>query len=249
MIKVLIIDDEPLACELLAEYLQSEGDIEISGFCHDGFQGIKQIGELQPDLVFLDVQMPKLNGFEMLELLDSPPAIIFTTAFDEYAIKAFEANALDYLMKPFSQERLLQALSKFRNRQPEQGQEQENHKIKSVLEQLPARGNERRIVIKDGGRIRIIPLAEIFQLEADDDYVKIITAQGNFMKKKSLQYFEDKLDPTIFVRVHRSYLINTTQLVRIDPYQKNNHQALLKNGSKIPVSRAGYQKLREVLNI
>lgn len=244
MIKALIIDDEPLACDLVQEYLGEFKEIEVVGRCHDGFAGMKSISEHQPDLVFLDVQMPKITGFEMLELLDEPPAIIFTTAFDEYAIKAFEANAVDYLLKPFSQERFNKAVQKFLDRP-----EVEKEKMKKVAETASPNQNPNRVVIKDGSKIRIIPIKEVIRLEADDDYVKIYTQQGNFMKKKTLQHFEDTLSSEFFLRVHRSHLLNITHITRIDPYEKNSHVALLKNGERISVSRGGYQKLKESLRL
>lgn len=244
MIKALIIDDEPLACDLVHEYLNDFAEIEVVGRCHDGFQGMKAISEHRPDLIFLDVQMPKITGFEMLELLDEPPAVIFTTAFDEYAIKAFEANAVDYLLKPFSKERFDKAVQKFLSRP-----EVEKEKIQKVMETAAPVQNQNRVVIKDGSKIRIIPIREVIRLEADDDYVKIYTEQGNFVKKKTLQHFEDTLSAEHFLRVHRSHLINITHITRIDPYEKNSHVALLKNGERISVSRGGYQKLKETLRL
>ncbi len=243
MTRTLLIDDEPLACDLVAEYLQNFPDFEIVGRCHDGFQGMKAIQEHQPDLIFLDVQMPKISGFELLELLDEPPAIIFTTAFDEYALQAFEANAVDYLLKPFSQERFNKALQKFKS---QQGENRNN--LKELSTQTAAAPSH-RIVLKDGGQVRIIPMQEIVRLEADGDYVKICSSGGNYMKKKSLSHFEKTLPHELFVRVHRTHLLNISYLQRIDPYHKNSHIARLKNGTQIPVSRSGYQKLKEVLKL
>jgi two-component system LytT family response regulator len=244
MTKVLIIDDEPLACDLVQEYLQDHSDIEVIGQCHDGFQGTKMIHEKQPDLIFLDVQMPKITGFEVLELLENPPAVIFTTAFDEYALQAFEANAIDYLLKPFSKERFDKALEKFSQKAVTQPS------IDKLLEDVqPLQKDQNRIVIKDGGRIRIIPIKDVIRLEADDDYVKIYTIEGNFMKKKTLNSFEQNLSPDFFVRIHRSHLLNITHLNRVDAYEKNSHIALLKDGSTVPISRSGYQKLKDNLRI
>ena len=244
MTKVLIIDDEPLACDLVQEYLQDHTEIEVIGQCHDGFQGTKMIHEKQPDLIFLDVQMPKITGFEMLELLDKPPAVIFTTAFDEYALQAFEANAIDYLLKPFSKERFDKALEKFSQKKVTQPS------IDKLLEDVqPLQKDQNRIVIKDGGRIRIIPIQNVIRLEADDDYVKIFTVEGNFMKKKTLNSFEQNLSPDFFVRIHRSHLLNISHLNRVDAYEKNSHIALLKDGSTVPISRSGYQKLKDNLRI
>lgn len=244
MIKCILIDDEPLACDLVQEYLQEYEQVEVVACCHDGFEGMKAIQEHKPDLVFLDIQMPKITGFEMLELLDEPPAVIFATAFDEFAIKAFESNAVDYLLKPFSKDRFDKALQKFLERN-----EAPTENVKNLLQETGKVQNQNRVVIKDGSKIRIIPVKEIVRLEADDDYVKIFTQQGNFMKKKTLTHFENILSGDVFVRVHRSHLLNIAHINRIDPYEKNSHVALLKDGSKIPVSRNGFQILKSVLNL
>jgi len=245
MIKALIIDDEPLACDLITEFLEKFPGVEIAGRCHDGFAGMKAIHELQPDLIFLDIQMPKISGFELLELLENPPAVIFTTAFDTFAIKAFEANAIDYLLKPFSEERFKQAMTKFLNSAERQPANLDS--LKTGASQTLK--DQNRIVIRDGGRIRILPLMEVFRLEADGDYAKIITAQGKFMKKQSLQHYENTLLSGTFLRVHRSHLVNISQITRIEPFEKNSHLAILKNGEKIPVSRTGYQTLRKMLDV
>lgn len=245
MFKALIIDDEPLACDLVEEYLGEFEQIEVIGRCNDGFEGMKAISEKKPDLIFLDVQMPKITGFEMLELLEDPPAIIFTTAFDEYAIKAFEKNAVDYLLKPYSEERFNQAVQKFLDRP-----EEKKSVARAVVEDTRSSPHPvDRVVIKDGAKIRIIPIAEVVRLEADDDYVKVYSQQGNFMKKQTLKNFEAGLSSDHFVRVHRSHLVNIMHIERIDPYEKNAHIALLKNGERIPVSRSGYQKVKELLQL
>ncbi|MDP4964810.1 MAG: LytTR family transcriptional regulator DNA-binding domain-containing protein [Salibacteraceae bacterium] len=240
MIKTLLIDDEPLACAVVEEYLSAHPDFEIIGKCHDGFQGAKMIQELKPDLVFLDVQMPKISGLEMLELLDEIPSVIFTTAFEEYALKAFDANAVDYLLKPFSQERFDAALLRFKAT---------NQHNKTQIEKLVGAQAVNRIVLKDNGRIRIIPLEDVLVLEADDDYVKIKTAEQTFMKKITLSHYENHLPETRFVRIHRSYMINVAEVTRIEPYEKTSHIAITKSGLKLPVSKSGYQKLKEVLGI
>tara|TARA_R110002096_G_scaffold74101_2_gene175883 strand:+ start:136065 stop:136799 length:735 start_codon:yes stop_codon:yes gene_type:complete len=244
MIRVLIIDDEPLACELIQEYLGDFVDVKVIGFCHDGFDGLKSIQENQPDLVFLDVQMPKINGFEMLEILDNPPAIIFSTAFDQYAIKAFEANAVDYLLKPYDKVRFKTAVDKFLNNPT-------NHfKESKYIADLGLQQKEQnRIVLKDAGKIKIIPVKDIIHLEADDDYVKIYSISGKYLKKKTLQFYEDGLSKELFCRIHRSHLINLSFLERIEAYEKNSHIALLKDGSKIPISRSGFQKIKNMLHI
>ncbi|MEP6844956.1 MAG: LytTR family transcriptional regulator DNA-binding domain-containing protein [Panacibacter sp.] len=244
--KAIIIDDEPLARSIVKEYLQQHPEIELVQECNDGFEGVKAISQHQPDLIFLDIQMPKINGFEMLELIDHPPQVIFTTAFDEYAIKAFETHAVDYLLKPFSKDRFDKALQKLVQLQ----QKNDTEKTKEVLEDVaksPVQSN--RVVLKDGGKIKIIPVTQIQYLEAADDYVKIHTAEGAFLKKKTMQFFEDSLAPFHFVRVHRSYLINTQLITRIDVHEKDSHLVLLSTGTRIPVSKQGYAKLKEVLGL
>lgn len=241
--KVIIIDDEPLARGIVKEYLQSIPDTELVAECEDGFEGIKAIQQHQPDLIFLDIQMPKINGFEMLELIETPPAVIFTTAFDEFAIKAFESNAVDYLLKPFSKERFEKALQKFLQHQ----NSQQTQQVIDTAAQTPSQQN--RVVVKDGNKIKIIPVNKIEYLEAADDYVKIVTADGNFLKKRTMSFFEQSLSNYHFVRVHRSYIVNTQLITRIDPYEKEGHLLLLSTGAKLPVSKTGYTKLKEVLGI
>ncbi len=242
---VIIIDDEPLARSIIKEYLQPFKEVNILAECSDGFEGLKAIQQFAPDVIFLDIQMPKITGFEMLELIDEPPAVIFTTAFDEYAIKAFESNAVDYLLKPFSKERFNKAIQKFLQQQKPVAE-----KTEAVLEnaaQSPAQQN--RIVVKDGNKIKIIPVAQVQYFEAADDYVKIFIADSSFLKKKTMGYFEASLMQHQFVRVHRSYIVNSQLITRIDAYEKDNHLLLLSTGAKIPVSKAGYTKLKEVLGI
>lgn len=241
--KVIIIDDEPLARGIVKEYLQSIPDAELVAECEDGFEGIKAIQQHQPDLIFLDIQMPKINGFEMLELIETPPAVIFTTAFDEFAIKAFESNAVDYLLKPFSKERFEKAIQKFLQHQ----NSQQTQQVIDTAAQTPSQQN--RVVVKDGNKIKIIPVNKIEYLEAADDYVKIVTADGNFLKKRTMSFFEQSLSNYHFVRVHRSYIVNTQLITRIDPYEKEGHLLLLSTGAKLPVSKTGYTKLKEVLGI
>jgi two-component system LytT family response regulator len=244
MHKVIIIDDEPLAREIVKEYVQKFPDLQLMAECNDGFEAVKAISEYKPDLIFLDVQMPKISGFEMLELLDEPPAVIFTTAFDEYAIKAFEANATDYLLKPFSQERFDLAVNKYLAQKKD-----DKSMMKTLVDSVTKDMQLQRIVIRDGSKIRIVPLHEVIMLEAADDYVKIHTAKGAFLKKRTMQSFEENLPSSQFVRVHRSYIVNIAQITRIDPMEKENHVALLKDGPAVPVSKAGYQKLKQTLDL
>jgi len=247
MIRAIIIDDEPLARLIVKEYLQQFSQIEILQECNDGFEGVKAIMQYQPDLIFLDIQMPKINGFEMLELIEQPPAVIFTTAFDEYAIKAFETHAVDYLLKPFSKERFDKAIEKFVSQSSLQQQKKATIDLLQSNTELPAQ-NE-RIVVKTGGKIKIIPVPDIQYIEAADDYAKIFTAEGNFLKNKTMGFFETALPQNQFVRTHRSYIVNVQEITRIDPYEKENHLAILRSGARIPVSKNGYGKLKAVLGL
>lgn len=244
--KVVIIDDEVLARSIVKEYLQKHPQLELAQECNDGFEGLKAIQQHQPDLIFLDIQMPKINGFEMLELVDQPPAIIFTTAFDEYAIKAFEAHAIDYLLKPFDQERFDKAISKWTD-QKSTSSDKSTQDLLEMASQSPSQSH--RVVVKNGSKIKIIPVHDVFYLEAADDYVKIHTLEGYFLKNKTMNHFEQVLDKEQFVRCHRSYIVNIQQITRIDPYEKDNHVAVLKSGAKVPVSRGGYGKLKAVLGL
>ena len=246
MKRALIIDDEPLARMVVREYLQGFEQIEVMQECSDGFEGLKAIQQHQPDLIFLDVQMPKINGFEMLELVDQPPAVIFTTAFDEYAIKAFEAHAVDYLLKPFNKDRFNKAIEKYLAQAPGAPSPK---KTEEVLESSNSPAQHERIVVKTGTKVKIIPVQDVIYLAADDDYVSVYTAEGSYLKNKTMNFFEKALDPRYFVRVHRSYMIAIQQITRIDPYEKDAHLAILKSGAKIPVSKTGYVKLKQVLGI
>jgi two-component system LytT family response regulator len=245
MNKIIIIDDEPLARTIVKEYLLDHNEFEVVAECDDGFQGIKAIAQHKPDLIFLDIQMPKINGFEMLELLDVPPAVIFTTAFDEYAIKAFETNSIDYLLKPFSKERFDTAIEKWKKQYSAT-----DNKLNTFLESANKQSEERnRIVVKNGVDIRIVPVQDIHYIEAYDDYVKIFTADSYHLKKKTMSYYEQVLDSTMFFRTHRSFIINLEQLTKIEQLEKNTYLAVLKTGKKVPLSRSGYLKLKETLGI
>lgn len=242
MIKVLIIDDEPLARSIVRSFLEEKPEYEIIGECSNGYEGLKSITSLKPDLVFLDIQMPKINGFEMLELVDDPISVIFTTAFDEYALKAFETSAVDYLLKPFSEERFNQALTKWKNTK-----KTESTKVFSEISKQP--DDHLRIVIKDGSSIKIIPIQDVIYLEAYDDYVKVHTSEKTFLKKKTLTYYEKTLDRRQFVRIHRSYVLNVNELTGIEPFEKNSYRAVLKNDERIPISRTAYGPLKESLGV
>jgi len=245
--KVIIIDDEPLARSIVIEYIQHIPDLVVSQVCSNGFEGLKAIQQYKPDLIILDIQMPKINGFEMLELIENRPAVIFATAFDEYAIKAFEAHAIDYLLKPFNQDRFEKAIKKWREQKNSSAGEKQTKQLLDDVS-LTAPQNQ-RIVIKDGSKIKIIPIQDVHYLEAADDFVKVFTKEGYFLKNKTMGHFEQVLDPTQFVRSHRSYIINLQQITRIDPYEKDNHVAILRSGAKVPVSRTGYPKLKSILGL
>lgn len=253
--KIIIIDDEPLARSIVKEYLQKHPQLQLVQECGDGFEGLKAIQQHQPDLIFLDIQMPKITGFEMLELIEQPPAVIFTTAFDEFAIKAFEAHAIDYLLKPFDQQRFDKAIAKClsiltdpaRHEKKTNTTEKATQEILDIASQSPSQSQ--RIVVKNGSKIKIIPVHDVYYLEAADDYVKIHTSEGYFLKNKTMNHFEQTLDKVQFARCHRSYIVNVQQITRIDPYEKDNHVAILRSGAKVPVSRSGYGKLKEVLGL
>lgn len=246
MIKAVVIDDEPLARSIVSEYLRHYPEIEVVQECGDGFEAVKAISQHKPDVIFLDIQMPKINGFEMLELIDDPPAVIFTTAFDEYAIKAFEAHAIDYLLKPFSKDRFDKALQKWLTKR--QHEKKDNTTLLSH-EHIRQPEERNRIVVRESGNIRIIHVNEIHYIEAYDDYVKIFTAKEMFLKKKTMSFYENMLDPSEFVRVHRSYIVQLLQITRIEPMEKDSHVAQLKSGAKVPLSKSGYNKLKTVLGL
>lgn len=244
MKKVIIIDDEPLARSLIKKYLAKYEGFEIADECGDGFEASKSIIKNNPDLIFLDIQMPRISGFELLEILENPPSVIFTTAFDEFALKAFESNAVDYLLKPFSNERFDKAINKYLTMHPDPLQ------LKKLLtEIIPQQTDQDRIVVKNGADIRIVPVFDIVYLEAMDDYVKIFTQNGMFMKKQTLSFFEKQLDKKGFVRIHRSILLNSKELYRIEPGEKDQYMAITKSGKKLSLSRQGYSRLRDTLGI
>lgn len=241
---IVVVDDEEPARRLLREYLQRHGGVELAAECANGFEAVKAVHELQPELLLLDVQMPKLNGFEVLELLEQPPAVIFTTAHDEYALRAFEVHAVDYLLKPFPYERLAAALERVGERlaagpQPE---------VTSLAAELRrGQGPLPRVLVRDGARIHVLPAPEIDYIEARDDYVLLRVGAQQHRKQQTLGQLETELDPRRFVRIHRSYLLNLDRLERLELYAKDSRVAILTDGSRLPVSRAGYARLRTLL--
>ncbi len=242
MIKTIIVDDEPLAAGLVSEFLRSYPQFEVVAVCHDGFEALKAIQLFQPELIFLDIQMPKITGFELLELLDSPPAVLFTTAFDQYAVQAFDAKGLDYLVKPFSEARFAQAIARFLSQ----------HKAKELPDAVDYPVSEersKRIVVRVKNELKVIQVQEVSYVEADDDYISIHTGEGKFLKKMTMKQLEESLDPDKFARVHRSFLVNLQQVSGLEPYEKESYLLRLRSGQKIPVSKSGYARLRQVLGL
>lgn len=244
-IRTIIVEDEELARNLLRSYIKDREEIDLLCECENGFEGVKAINELKPDLVFLDIQMPKITGFEMLELLDHHPEIIFCTAYDQYALKAFEFNAADYLLKPFSKDRLLSALEKVKERLEKQA---EGEDIIEKITNFPKEEFLDRIVVKDRHKIHIIPADHIRYIESMDDYVLIYTSEGRFTKQKTMRYFETALDPHNFARIHRSYIVRIDQIAQLQQYEKESYVAILHDKSKLKVSKSGYKNLKDLLN-
>jgi two-component system LytT family response regulator len=247
-IRAIVVDDEDLARRVVREYLAASPDVEVVAECGNGFDAVKAIAEVEPDLVFLDVQMPKLNGFEVLELTDREVAVIFVTAFDSYAMKAFDAHAVDYLMKPVARDRFDTALERARQR------------IRSAAPSPPApdpavlataaRPPEEyltRVVVKDGAKVTIIPVDKLDYVEAQDDYVALHSQKRSYLKQQTISSLEAALDPKQFVRIHRSSIVNVERIAKIEPYTKDSRIAVLNDGTQLPVSRSGYGRLTDLL--
>lgn len=246
-IKIVIIDDEAPAREIIKHYLKEIDSIEVIDECADGFSGLKSISVLKPDLVFLDIQMPRLTGIEMVEVLTEKPEIIFTTAYDQFALKAFELNAVDYLMKPFPKRRFIEAANKAIDKiRSGIGNKKQGNQLLSVKPESAAPVN--RIVVRKGNAINLIPVDQIRYVEAQDDYVMIYHAAGKALKQQTMKFYEDNLPKADFVRIHRSYIVKVEEIKQIEPYGKDNHIAILNTGDKLPVSRTGYKHLKEELN-
>jgi two-component system LytT family response regulator len=242
--KALIVDDEELARKLLREMLSSHPEIEIAAECGNGMEAVKAAAEHKPELMFLDVQMPKLTGFDVLELIEREGmAVIFVTAFDQYAMKAFDVHALDYLLKPFSRERFEAALQRAKS--------QEGKKVVDAAELAatarPAGEYAERIVVKDGTKVSLIAVNKLDYAEALDDYVSLVSEGKKHLKQQTISGLEMALNPALFVRIHRSYVVNLERVARIEPYGKDSKVAILTNGVKLPVSRAGYGRLKTLL--
>lgn len=238
--RVLIVDDEDLARRLIQEFLRSHPDMQVIGECENGLQAVDAISSLQPDLIFLDIQMPKLTGFEVLDATGRKEGIIFSTAYDQYALKAFDQHAIDYLLKPYSQQRFDEALNKARKLI---GQSL------PAMSELVAQANRKsdRLVIRDRGQTIIIPLEQIDYIEAMDDYVQIHYAGKSLLKTQSLSDLEKQLDPALFVRIHRSTIIRLQALKCLERASKDSYQAVLHVGAQLAVSRSGYDRLKGML--
>jgi two-component system LytT family response regulator len=243
VLKAIIVDDEEPARLALKHALGVVGGVEILAECANGFEAVRVVTERQPDLLFLDVQMPKLDGFEVLELLGGGIPVVFVTAYDEFALRAFDVHAIDYLLKPFTDERLAAAIERARARTPT---------AKPEIAALRAAARPtgvalERVVIRDGGQVHVLPVGKIDYVEAQDDYVAFRSAGKSFLKEQTLSDLESALDPRQFVRVHRSYVLNIERLSKVELYAKDSRVAILADGTKLPISRAGYQRLQKVL--
>jgi two-component system LytT family response regulator len=252
--RVLIVDDEAPARALLAEYLAAEAGIEVVGACTNGFEAVKAIADLAPDLVFLDIQMPKLDGFEVLELLEPRPQVIFCTAYDEYALQAFEVHAVDYLLKPFGRERLAAALARARERLALAAARTgagapvpaPSAAALSAAARAPGQHAE-RVVVRDGAQVHVIPVERMDFVEAQDDYVAIHEGGRMHLKHQTLAELAEALDPARFVRIHRSYVANVERIARIELLAKDQRVAVLHDGRQLPISRSGHERLKELL--
>jgi len=256
--RAVIVDDEELARQVLREFLTAHPEIEIAAECANGFEAVKSVTELKPDLVFLDVQMPKLDGFEVLELIGTNAAVVFVTAHDNYAIRAFEVHAVDYLLKPFGCDRFEAALTRAKERLSSVSSTVSSSTAQSARQapspsdlaaaaRPPAQYLD-RIPVREGTRVFIIPIAKLDYAEAQDDYIALCSESKKHLKQQTISSLESALDPSRFLRIHRSYIINLERVARIEPYGKDSHVAVLHNGTQLPVSRAGYARLREFLD-
>jgi len=241
-LRTLLVDDEPLARDLLRDSLAAHPDVEIVGECSNGFEAVKAVAELDPALIFLDVQMPKLSGFEVLELLDRPVMVVFTTAYEEHALRAFEVHAVDYLLKPFAPERLAAALARVRSRQVARPPAA----ALAAAARAPGQPMD-RVLVRDGARVHVIPIAQLDYAAAQDDYIELWSGGKHWLKTQTLGDLEAGLDPQRFVRIHRSYVLNIERLARIEPHAKDSRVAILQDGTELPVSRSGYARLRALL--
>ena len=242
-LRVAIVDDEEPARAILREYLQQEAGVEIVAECSNGFEAVRAVANLKPDVLLLDVQMPKLDGFEVLELIEREVAVVFVTAYDQYALKAFDVHAVDYLLKPFIPERLTQALERVRARLTR------GHPPSEPLSARlrPPQGPVARVLIRDGANVHIVPLAKIDYAEAQDDYVSIHAERRAYLKEQTMAQLEATLDPAHFVRIHRSYLLNIDRLAKVEVTDKESRVAILRDDTRLPISRSGFARLSALL--
>jgi two-component system, LytTR family, response regulator len=240
-LRVAVVDDEALARAVLREYLTPMEDVDVIAECANGFEAVKVVSELHPDLLFLDVQMPKLNGFEVLELVGRDVAVVFVTAYDQYALRAFEVHAVDYLLKPFSPERLSDALTRARERL-RRGERLPAPEIVAAARPQSS-SHASRILVRDGSRVHVLPLEKIDYVQAQDDYVCFRCEGKDYLKDQTLAQVEASLDPVRFVRIHRSFLLNLDRLARVETDERENRVAILSDGRRLPVSRSGYARL------
>ncbi len=243
LIRAVIVDDEELARQVVHEMLLPHPEVEVVAECANGFDAVKAVAELSPDLLFLDVQMPKLDGFEVLELIGPDIAVVFLTAYDQYALRAFEVHAVDYLLKPFDATRFDAALERAKERL---GTKMPPPVDLSAAARAPSEYLE-RIVVRDGPKVDIIPCDRLDYAEAQDDYVLLRSQGKNYLKQETISNLETSLDPAKFVRIHRSYIVNLERIAKIEPYTKDSRVAVLGDGTKLPVSRSGYARLKELL--
>jgi len=243
-LRIVIADDEDLARSLVREYLKDSLELEIVAECRNGFEAVKAVTELKPDLLLLDIQMPRLDGFEVLELIERETNVIFITAYDQYAIRAFDVHAIDYLLKPFSAERLSEALDRAKKK-IDRGEPTTTPAL--AAEARPPGTKADRILIRDGGDVHVVPMARIDYVEAQDDYVCFRAEGKRYLKQQTLADVEAALDPTRFVRIHRSYILNVDRLAKLELYAKDSHAAILRDGTRLPVSRSGYSRLNTMI--
>jgi two-component system LytT family response regulator len=250
-LRAVIVDDEMPARALMREYLSAHPDVEVVAECANGFEAVKTIAETSPDVVFLDVQMPKLDGFEVLELIEPGPAVVFCTAYDEYALRAFEVHAVDYLLKPFGRERLAEALTRLRDRLREAATATVTAPAPrpaaiAAAARPPGQWLE-RVLVKDGARVHVIPIDKLDYAESQDDYVAVHSEGKRWLKTQTLTELAAQLDPDRFVRIHRGFVLNLERIARLERYGKDSRIAILHDGKELPVSRAGYQRLKELM--
>ena len=243
-IRAVVVDDEKLSRVLVREYASGHDDIEIVAECANGFEAVRAVNDLKPDLVFLDIQMPKLDGFEVLELIGPDVGVIFVTAHDAHALRAFEVHAVDYLLKPFGSERFAEALDEARGRLARALPTP----VSRVVASARAAGTYlRRILIRTGARVDVVPVGSVDYIRARDDYVGVVSGGKERLKQQTLAELEGQLDPARFVRVHRSFLLNVDRLTRLGPATRDSYVAVLEDGTELPVSRRGYRRLSELL--